>query len=298
MQPERDLRYVGFQGKETRRVSPRSIALRASLARRASAVEENNTGPGEIFVRWLLTEAGLNADIYRSASLERRTAACLRAIGVASTGAARDLIRNHPDRLPIAVTTLLIGVTDFFRDPIVFDGLRLTVLPELSNRPGPLRIWSAACSSGPELYSLAILLAEAGLLDRSFLLGTDCRTDAIAVAQRGTYTEAQVRSLPARIRTDYFESDEEGWRVAGRLRERVHWHVSDLWSGAEAGPWDIIVWRNAAIYLKPAPVARMISALVAALRVGGFLVLGKAERPPDDAGVVPVSACTYRKVRE
>jgi chemotaxis methyl-accepting protein methylase len=298
MEPERDLRYVGFQGKETRRVSPRSITLRPSLALPASSVQESNPGPGESFVRWLLTEAGLHADIYRPASLERRTAACLRAMGVASTVAARDLIRTHPDRLPVAVTTLLIGVTDFFRDPNVFDGLRLTVLPELSNRPGPLRIWSAACSSGPELYSLAILLAEAGLIDRSFLLGTDCRSDAIDVARRGAYTEAQVRSLPARIRTDYFESDKEGWRVAGELRDRVHWDVWDLWNGTQAGPWDIIVWRNAAIYLKPAPVARTISALVASLRVGGFLVLGKAERPPDGAGVVPVSACTYRRIRE
>ncbi len=98
----------------------------------------------------------------------------------------RALLENRPDLLPAAVGSLLIGVTEFFRDPAVFEAVRARVVPELAARGrGPLRIWSAGCSSGEELYSLAILLAEAGLLAGSFLLGTDCRIEAVRQARSG-----------------------------------------------------------------------------------------------------------------
>ena len=91
---------------------------------------------------------------------------------VRSTEEAREVLENRPALLPAAVDSLLIGVTEFFRDSLVFEGMRAEVLPNLAIRRGPLRICSAGCSTGEELYSVAILLAEGGLLARSFLLGT------------------------------------------------------------------------------------------------------------------------------
>ena len=98
-----------------------------------------------------------------------------------STHAGRQLLEEKRHLLARALSSLLIGTTEFFREPpAAFDFLRARFLPKSGRRHCPLRIWSAACSTGAELYSMAIVLGEAGLLEQSCLLGTDCRGDAIA----------------------------------------------------------------------------------------------------------------------
>jgi chemotaxis methyl-accepting protein methylase len=213
---------------------------------------------------------------------------------VRSTGEARELLQKRPALLPAAVNALLIGVTGFFRDPPVFEEMRSVVLPRLALRGGPLRVWSAACSTGEELCSVAILLAEEGLLARSHLLGTDYRSEAIERARSGLYSEAPAD--PA-IRRKYFEPVGKCWRVSGPLRWQMRWQVADLAETAANGPWDIILWRNLAIYLNPDPAERLWSRLAAALAPGGFLIVGKAERPPSGLDLEPVCRCIYRRRR-
>ena len=99
-------------------------------------------------------------------------------------------------------------------------------------------------------------LGEAGLLERSYLLGTDCRGDAIERAKLGLYDAATLKLVPAATRDKYFEPAGQHWRPVEALRRQVHWKAADLLAGVEHGPWDIILWRNAAIYLKPAPRKR------------------------------------------
>jgi chemotaxis methyl-accepting protein methylase len=148
----------------------------------------------------------LDAGCYRHQPLERRLPACLRMLRVPSAPAARRLLDRRPELLPAAMSALLIGVTEFFRDAEVFDAVREEALPKLAARRGPVRVWSAACASGDELYSLAILLAEAGLLARCFLLGTDCRADAIEQARAAVYRAVDLRALAPALREKYFEA--------------------------------------------------------------------------------------------
>lgn len=295
-----DLRHVSFEGTNAPRVPRRTAALHPAIVRlhaHTGAAHPPDAGAADGFARWLLRAGGLNAGIYRTASLERRIPACLRALNVRSIAAAREILKAEPERLRAAVEALLIGVTGFFRDPAVFEDLRGTVLPQLSIRRGQLRVWSAACSSGPELYSLAILLAEAGLIDRTSLLGTDCRAEAIPVAREGFYTASEMQSVPGAFRAKYFHREDDGWRVDERLRRPVQWKVADLSAGAEEGPWDLILWRNLAIYLNPQPIARIVSGMADNLRAGGYLVLGRAERAPANTGLAAVSLHAYRKPR-
>ncbi len=210
----------------------------------------------------------------------------MRALKVRSTYAARELLERKPHLVAKAVSSLLIGVTEFFREPGVFDTLRTQVLPALAGRNQRLRIWSAACSTGAELYSMAILLSEAGLLERSCLLGTDCRGDAIERARQGLYDAALLKLvLEIAMRDTYFEPVGQNWRPVEALRRQVHWKVADLLAGVEAGPWDIIFWRNAAIYLKSDPAETIWRRLASVLAPQGVLIAGKAERPPRDAGL-------------
>jgi chemotaxis methyl-accepting protein methylase len=207
---------------------------------------------------------------------------------------ARQTLEQRPDLLPAAVSALLIGVTEFFRDPSVFGTLRTELLPKLARRNRPLRVWSAGCSGGAELYSLAILLAQAGLLEGSFLLGSDCRHDAVEQAQAGLYSSHDLQKIEPSDRRRYFEESSGLWRPIEPLRWHIHWKVADLDRHIEKGPWDMILWRNMAIYLKAEAAASVWRGLDSVLAPEGVLVVGKAERPPVELPLICVKRCIYR----
>jgi chemotaxis methyl-accepting protein methylase len=289
-----ELRHVSFAGVDSRRVRARPL----------SPLELEPPWPGQLtapprqtaadrFARRVIAAAGIDAEIYLASSLQRRVPASLRALRAPSLESAHDAFTRRRERLPASLSSLLVGVTSFFRDAAAFEALRLSVLPALAEQSGTIRIWSAGCSSGPELYSVAMLLDEAGLLDRAHLLGTDCRLDAIALARAGQYSDAEIESLPQPMRASYVERSGSQWRVAGRLRARIHWRVADLSSVTEPGPWDLILWRNMAIYLTRDAAARMLAALTGALHHNGFLMLGTAERPPARV-LTNVATCLYQ----
>ena len=262
------------------------------------------------FVRWLLSKAGLDVRDYREETVARRLPACLRILRVERVDQARALIELEPRRLQTALDAMLVGVTSFFRDRHVFAALRDTIVPLIARGRLNLRVWCAGCSSGAEVYSLAILLTRAGWLHRTHLLGTDCRPGAIAEASAGLVEEQALRALPRECVEQFFTHDAgccygygggggggatgAAWRVRPALRAMLHWRVGDVLRQAEPGPWDLILCRNLAMYLRPEARARVWRRLYAALRPGGVLVLGKAERP----GGVPLTClhpCIFQR---
>ncbi len=289
-----DLRHVSFRGVAAHGPLPSSTRRVAGASAGGSP---HPAGPAGQFADWVLSQAKLDPRVYRSRVFARRLPSCLRILNVSSPAAARARLEERSELLPVVLSTLLIGVTGFFRDAPVFEDFRAVVLPRLIAHPWKPRVWSAACSSGAELYSIAILLDEAGLLDGATLLGTDCRDDAIAEARAATYGRPVTDTLSASGATRYF-TPLEGQRVraVARLRSAVSWKAADLHVKAEPGPWDVVLWRNAAIYIEPAAAERIYRQLAGTLVPGGFLVVGKAERPPFDIGLVQAGHCLYRKL--
>jgi chemotaxis methyl-accepting protein methylase len=286
----RDLSHIRFEGQTPSR--PRPSWARGTY-RTITAARHSPEERLDDFISWVLGRAGLDAAAYRPQPLARRLPACLRALKVHSPHAARQLLERKPGLIAEVVSSLLIGVTEFFREPGVFDFLAARVLPALAAGNRRLRIWSAACSTGAELYSMAILLREAGLLERSYLLGTDCRGDAIERAELGLYDPTALKLVPSATRNKYFEQAGQHYRPVEALRRQVRWEVADLLAGVECGPWDIILWRNAAIYLKPCPADTIWRQLASVLAPEGALVTGKADRPPRDAGLTHAARCVY-----
>jgi chemotaxis methyl-accepting protein methylase len=193
----------------------------------------------------------------------------------------------------VALDALLIGVSSFFRDPVVFDTIRTHVIPALRARLRPPRVWSVGCSSGAELYSVGILLASAGLLDGAELLGTDCRPDAVARARSGLFDHDAMSDLDGEVRQRFFERTHGGWRIDRSLRDRVTWSVADATTTLARGPWDLVLCRNVVIYLRAVAGDALLQRIAGALAPGGFLVVGKAERPRVPS-LTLVNRCTYR----
>jgi len=246
------------------------------------------------FISWLFHRAGMSEACYRGALLVRRIPACLRALHCETEAHACQILEQRPELLPAAIGALLIGVTEFFRDPPVFETMRTEVLPQLASPARPLRVWSAGCSDGAELYSLAILLAQVGLLEGTFLLGSDCRHDAIERARAGLFNSAALKKIEPTTRCIYFDEVGSFWRPIEPLRRRVSWKVADLARDIEEGPWDIILWRNMAIYLTAEMNEFLWKRLASALVPGGVLIVGKAERPPSELPLSNVKRCIYR----
>ena len=230
------------------------------------------------FLGWLFRQVGLSLHDYRPAPLMRRLPACLRVLRCTSISQARRTLLSNPDLFPIALDALLLGVTEFFRDAHVFARLREELRGIAARNSGLLRIWSAGCSTGAELYSVAVVLGELGSLARSELLGTDIRPGAIALAREGPFSSSK---------THTGITDAGGW---------ISWRCGNVLRHVERGPWDVVLCRNLAMYLHGSAAERLWRGLAAEIRPGGLLVVGKAERPSDSAGLVNVGSCLYRRV--
>ncbi|TDH64654.1 protein-glutamate O-methyltransferase CheR [Dankookia rubra] len=185
--------------------------------------------------------------------------------------------------LAAAVTeALTTNESSFFRDGKPFEHLR-RVLPGLAatRAPGvPLRIWSAACSTGQEAYSIGMILTELPLGGRrAEILGTDIAQEVLARARHGSFTQFEVqRGLPARLLVKHFRQEEGRWRATPELRAMARFeHVNLLSDLRPLGRFDVIFCRNVLIYFDTQTKARVLDAMAAQLAPDGVLYLGGAE---------------------
>lgn len=196
----------------------------------------------------------------------------------------RDEATFH-DLLPV----FSVSVTEFFRDPVFFRALADEGLPRLRSWPS-LKAWHAGCATGEEAYSMAILLDEAGLLDRTRIYATDIDTEALAVVRHGTYGLADIRKGSENYRSyggkarfsAYCRAGDHGAVMNQRLRERITASRHNLVTDASFGEMHAIFCRNVLIYFNRDLRARFWQLVETSLVRGGLLCLGRAERLPTE----------------
>jgi chemotaxis methyl-accepting protein methylase len=231
---------------------------------------------------------GIDLRSYRRTYLERRLATRLRALGIES---AEDyciyLVRNKPeyDRL---LESLSISVTEFFRDPKVWDMVRHRMFPELieakhRGRSRMIRGWSAGCATGEEPYSLAMCALDAlgGNANRFHVsvLATDVDDAALAKAHAGRYPSAALRRIPAMYQQAYTRLTRDGEiEISPEIRKLVRWKHYSLFDDAPMRLVDVVFCRNVMIYLDRDQQDRVLDVFWDALARGGYLVLGRSER--------------------
>jgi chemotaxis protein methyltransferase CheR len=186
------------------------------------------------------------------------------------------------------VDEITTGETLFFRDQSPFDLLRHKIIPEIVDRRDrgtlklPIRVWSAACSTGQEIYSIAIVLKEL-LGDRSRcgvrLLGTDISDQAVARASAGVFGPVEVsRGLDDSTRTRYFVPHANGWRIRDEIRAMASFRRLNLMEDlASLGKFDIIFCRNVAIYFNDRDRASLFNRIGQRMESDGCLVIGSME---------------------
>lgn len=200
-----------------------------------------------------------------------------------------DRLAADPDEWRALVATITTGESYFLRDQGQMTLLRTQILPDLlarRSRERTLSIWSAGCSTGEEVYSLAILLDQIAteenldLADWSVtLLGTDLNDLACRRAKTGDYGNWSFRGVPAAVQTRYFTRHGQGWRVVDSLRRHVHFRPLNLLEDAypPARSVDLILCRNVLIYFTPEAISTVIDKLSQTLRGDGYLITGHGE---------------------
>jgi chemotaxis protein methyltransferase CheR len=219
--------------------------------------------------------------------LESRLEPVMKRHGVANLPALAERLRGMPSE-PLGqavVEAMTTNESFFFRDDKPFAHLSTAALPKLlaSRSAGArLRIWSAACSTGQEAYSVAMLLHEqrAQLAGRPVeIIGTDIARAALTRAQEGVYSQFEVqRGLPMRRLVAHFKQDGAQWRIAEALRAMVSFREWNLLGDLRPlGVFDVIFCRNVLIYFDQDTKARVLDAMAQVLAPDGVLYLGGAE---------------------
>ena len=240
-----------------------------------------------LFSRLLRERSGLAIGEEKTYLLESRLMPVARRRGLAGLEAlaaalrqpaARDLERD-------VVEAMTTNESFFFRDGQPFQAFRTFILPRLLAARAArrhIRIWSAACSSGQEPYSLAMILAdEAAKLAgwRVELVATDLSTEILDRARAGVYSHFEVqRGLPIQYLTKYFKPDGDRWRIADQIRSAVDFRVFNLLDDPRPlGTFDVVFCRNVLIYFDAPTKARVLDRLARQMPADGCLLLGGAE---------------------
>jgi chemotaxis protein methyltransferase CheR len=241
----------------------------------------------ETLATLLKTKSGLIIGMDKLYLLETRLAGIVKREKLTDmNGLAERLRRPGSDALGRdVVEAMTTNESFFFRDDKPFLHFRNQALPRLvAARPAgsPLRVWSAASSSGQEAYSLAMIVAESGgvLGGRKVeIVGTDIARDQLARAREGIYSQFEVqRGLPVQMLMKYFKKDESNWRISDQIRGMAQFREFNLLSDLRSlGKFDIVFCRNVLIYFDQPTKARVLEAIAAIMPPDGMLYLGGAE---------------------
>ena len=221
---------------------------------------------------------------YTGASQKRRVLVAMREMGCDTVSALQAKVLHEPNGFAQLLQYLTIPVTEMFRDPEYFLAVREQVAPFLRTYPS-LKIWVAGCSTGEEVYSLAILLKEEGLLERSIVYATDINPQSLEAARRGVfplermrlYTENYQRAGGTRAFSDYYVAAYDGAKFDRSLVENVTFADHSLATDSVFSETHFVSCRNVLIYFNRQLQDRVLGLFHDSLCHRGFLGLGSKE---------------------
>lgn len=232
----------------------------------------------------LMEVHGYDFTSYAKASLRRRVNRLMSLDKFPSFAEFRYKIKSDPSYLKRFVEEITVNVTEMFRDPSFYAILRTKILPQLATKPF-IRIWHAGCATGEEVYSMAILLQEAKLLNKSLLYATDINPDVLEEAQKGIfqlnymkqYSENYVASGGREDFSSYYTANYDRVIFKDQLRSRMIFATHNLVSDSSFNEFQLIMCRNVLIYFDKDLQERVFTLFDNSLEPLGFLALGSKE---------------------
>jgi chemotaxis protein methyltransferase CheR len=252
-------------------------------------------------------DRGLDFHHYHQDLLKRRVAIRLRATGISTYSDYLLLLMKSSEEYDKLFETLCINVSEFFRDPEVWEilkGLVQSMIGQKKIDHNPfIRVWSAGCANGEEPYSIAIMLKEALLAEnanfRIEIASTDVDKKCLKFAQKGIYTKSSLKNVSKELLNKYFTPEEDGYKIKDEIKQAVAFSYLDLTSPDYIKSADIVFCRNVFIYFDRNLQEQLLTKFSNSLKPLGYLVMGKSETLIREAQEifeeVDLNARLYRK---
>lgn len=189
------------------------------------------------------------------------------------------LLKTDKAKFEEFVNYLTINVSEFYRNPSQWDVMDRDVIPELIRKFGKsLKIWSAACSTGDEPYSLVMALSRHLPLNQIKIFATDLDKQVIEKAKIGLYTEKSIASVPADLKKKYFTKVGPSWQISNEIKSRVEFKEHNLLKDTYPTAYHMIVCRNVLIYFTEEAKDEVFVKFQQSLAKGGILFIGSTEQ--------------------
>lgn len=249
------------------------------------------------FIEQIRTQTRIDLSQYKENQMKRRLTTLRLKHGYTTFAAYWDALRKSPELMEEFLDRMTINVSEFWRNPGRWEVLNNRFLPELLSRTTKLRCWSAACSTGEEPYTLAMLLEELGAAGRSEIDATDLDRGVLAKAQTGEYHARSIKEVPRAFLDRYFDAAQTGYTVKPELRRNIRFRQHNLLDDSYSGPYDLIICRNVMIYFTEEAKAVLYRKFAEALKPGGILFVGSTEQifSPAEYGLETADTFFYRR---
>lgn len=245
----------------------------------------------------VLAATGVDLDDYKSPQLNRRLRNFMEQHGAKSPVDFARMMEADARLVGKFKDFMTINVSEFYRNPAQFDDLTKQVLPSLLKRKSGLRIWSAGCAHGAEIYTVIMLLSEIDGGTGHTFLGTDIDEGSLEKARRAWYGASDVVRLPPALKQKYFIAEATGFRLKREISSRARFRHHNLLKDPFPSGWDLILCRNVVIYFTAEARDRLYKKFNAALNPGGVLFIGGTEviLKPHEMGFKPILPFFYEK---
>ncbi|KAA9006613.1 protein-glutamate O-methyltransferase CheR [Paenibacillus spiritus] len=249
------------------------------------------------FIHNVNKSTGIDLSQYKEAQMKRRLTTLRQKNGFHTFADFFAAMMKDKDLFYEFLDRMTINVSEFWRNPNRWEVLRDTILPELTKSSRKLKLWSAACSTGEEPYTLAMILADKKLLAASSVLATDIDDGALAKAKQGMYLERSLKDVPKEVAERYFKPEGVMYKVDESLKPGIDFRKQNLLLDTFDTGFDLIICRNVMIYFTEEAKAKLYHKFSAALRPGGYLFVGSTEQifTPSQYGFESTETFFYRK---
>ncbi|MCR5426137.1 MAG: protein-glutamate O-methyltransferase CheR [Lachnospiraceae bacterium] len=233
----------------------------------------------EYFKKEILSMTGIDLNAYKEKQMKRRIDTLISRRGITGYDNYVKALKTNAEIFDEFINYITINVSEFYRNPDQWEYMDKTIFPELISRFGQtLRIWSAACSTGDEPYSLVMALSRHIPLNKIRIYATDLDKTVIAKAKVGLYDAKSLAGVPADFKKKYFTQVGPSFKISDEIKSRVEFHEHNLLKDPYKKDYHMIVCRNVLIYFTDEAKDEVFHKFYQSIMPGGFLFIGSTEQ--------------------
>lgn len=249
------------------------------------------------FIELIRNKTGIDLSQYKEKQMKRRLTTLRMKRGFKTFTDYYHAILKDENLYHEFLDRMTINVSEFYRNKKRWDVLEEQIIPGLLKNSRQLKVWSAACSTGEEPYTLAMILSKFMPVSEISILATDIDEHVLNMARKGTYTEKSLKEIPREMLDNYFIKDGNFYHVDSKLKKCVTFKKHNLLADPYSQSFDLIVCRNVLIYFTEEAKAKVYQKFSDSLNPGGILFVGSTEQifNPGRYGFETAATFFYRK---